>query len=195
MRFVDDSNRSPLNGDYNNVQPRFGFASALGNKMSVRGGYGIFYSAGRHTIKGEVGSAFRSGADVQFSRDGGFTRYATLQHPFPNGLTYPAGRDPLAFLGLGFDSYDPDSRNPQYQQWNFSIQREPPGKEVVEENAAGSERRWLSEAEFKQLTAFFVSGINAGKLCGLRIFRVASLQERPEYAEWTREALKKLRRT
>jgi len=57
---------------------------------------------------------------------------------------------------------------------------------------AGSERRWLSEPEFKQLTDFFVHGINRGKLCGIRIFRVASLQERPEYAEWTKEALKKL---
>jgi hypothetical protein len=59
---------------------------------------------------------------------------------------------------------------------------------------AGSERRWLSEQEFKQLTDFFVQDINQGKLCGIRIFRVASLQERPEYAEWTKEALKKLQR-
>lgn len=59
---------------------------------------------------------------------------------------------------------------------------------------SGSEARWLSEEEFKQLTAFFVDGINDGRLCGLRVFRVASLQERPEYAAWTKEALTKLRR-
>jgi len=138
MRFVDDSNRSPFNGDYNNLQPRFGFAYALGDRMSVRGGYGIFYSAGRHTIKGEVGSAFRSGTAVQFSRDSNLTRYATLANPLPNGLTLPPGRDPLAFLGLGFDSYDPASQNPQWQQWNFSIQRQVLSNGVLEVNYAGS---------------------------------------------------------
>ncbi len=60
--------------------------------------------------------------------------------------------------------------------------------------SAGSERRWLSEQEFKQLTAFFIQDINQGKLCGIRIFRVASLQERPDYVTWTKEALAKLKR-
>jgi hypothetical protein len=58
---------------------------------------------------------------------------------------------------------------------------------------AGSEGRWLSEQEFKPVTGFFVEDINQGKLCGLRIFRVASLQERPAYATWTKEALTKLK--
>lgn len=60
---------------------------------------------------------------------------------------------------------------------------------------SGSEARWLSEEEFKQLTDFFVAKVNEGKLCGIRIFRVASLEERPEYAKWTKEALAKLTRT
>jgi hypothetical protein len=59
---------------------------------------------------------------------------------------------------------------------------------------AGSEGRWLSEQEFKELTDFFIQQINRGRLCGIRIFRVASLQERPEYAKWTKEALTKLKR-
>jgi hypothetical protein len=138
MRFVDENNRSPFDGDYNNIQPRIGIAYALGDKMSLRVGYGIFYSVARHTIKGEVGSAFRSSSDVQFSRDSDFTRFATMSNPFPEGLTLPPGRDPLAFLGLGFDSYDPKSKNPQWQQWNFSIQRQVPGDGVVEVNYAGS---------------------------------------------------------
>ncbi len=59
---------------------------------------------------------------------------------------------------------------------------------------AGSEGRWLSEEETKQLLDFFVQGINEGKLCGLRVFRVENLQQRPEYAAWTKEALTKLKR-
>jgi hypothetical protein len=59
---------------------------------------------------------------------------------------------------------------------------------------AGSEGRWLSEQEFKQLTDFFIENTNRGRLCGIRIFRVASLQERPDYVKWTKEALTKLKR-
>lgn len=57
---------------------------------------------------------------------------------------------------------------------------------------AGSERRWLTEEEFKQLMDLFVRHINEGKTVGLRIFRAQSLQERPEYLTWTQEMLKKL---
>ena len=59
---------------------------------------------------------------------------------------------------------------------------------------AGSERRWLSEEETRQLLDFFVQGINEGKLCGLRVFRVENLQQRPEYAAWTKQALTRLKR-
>ncbi len=59
---------------------------------------------------------------------------------------------------------------------------------------AGSEGRWLSEDEIRQLLNFFVQGINQRKLCGLRIFRVENLIQRPEYVAWTKEALAKLKR-
>lgn len=147
MQYAGSSRRSPYNGDYNNIQPRIGIAYALGNKMSVRAGYGIFYSVSRASIKGEVGSAFRANTGIDWSRDGGITQYATLQDPFPNGLSLPPGpsKDPLAFLGLGFDSYDPNTVNPQWQQWNFSIQRQLPGSAgVLEVNYAGSKGTHLS---------------------------------------------------
>ncbi len=147
MMYAGGGNRrTPYLGDYNNVQPRIGIAYALGNRMSIRAGYGIYYSVSRASIKGEVGSAFRSGSDIQFSRDGNFTQYATLQNPFPNGLTLPPGpsRDPLGYIGQGFDSYDPHTVNPQVQQWSFSIQRQVPGNGVVEVSYNGSKGTHLS---------------------------------------------------
>ncbi len=138
MGFVDDKIRSAFDGDWNNVQPRIGIAYALGRTMSVRAGYGIFYVASRHTTSGEPGSAFRSRPALQWSRDGGLTQYATLENPYPAGLTPPWGRDPLAFLGVGLGAYARNDINPQYQQWNFSIQREVPGNGVAEINYAGS---------------------------------------------------------
>ena len=54
---------------------------------------------------------------------------------------------------------------------------------------AGSERRWLTEAEFKQLMRLFVRHMNEGKTVGLRIFRAENLLERPEYMSWAKEML------
>ncbi|MGE5645022.1 MAG: carboxypeptidase regulatory-like domain-containing protein [Acidobacteriota bacterium] len=146
MRFATPDHRSPYDGDYNNIQPRFGIAYALGKKMSLRAGYGIYYSVSRASIKGEVGSAFRSGTSLEFSRDSNVTQYATLQNPFPNGLLQPPGpsKDPMAFVGLGWDAYDPHTVNPQWQQWNFSIQRELPGNAVLEVAYSGSKGTHLA---------------------------------------------------
>jgi hypothetical protein len=60
---------------------------------------------------------------------------------------------------------------------------------------AGSEGRWLNEDEFKTMTNYFVDKINEGRLAGIRLFRVQSLIDRPEYAAWTKEALARLKRT
>jgi len=146
MLYANSDQRSPYNGDYNNIQPRVGMAYALGKKMSIRAGYGIYYSVSRASIKGEVGSAFRSGSSLEFSRDGGFTQYATLKNPFPTGLTQPPGptKDPLAYVGLGFDAYDPNTVNPQIQQWNLTIQRELPGNSMFEVSYGGSKGTHLS---------------------------------------------------
>ncbi len=139
MKFVDDNHKSPFDGDWNNVQPRFGFAFALNNKTSLRGAYGIFYTVSRHTIKGEVGSAFGLvDSSVQWTNDSHLTQLGTLQNPWPNGLTLPPGRNPLAFLGQDAGANFPHDDNPQYQQWNFSIQREVPGHGVVEVNYVGT---------------------------------------------------------
>ena len=133
MRFADDENRCLYDGDYNNVQPRLGFAYALNNKTSIRGAYGMFYMVSRHTVKGEVGTAFGfTDTSIPWTLDSGRTQYATIANPFPAGLTLPPGRDSIAFLGRGAGTPLPKDNNPQYQQWNFSVQREVPGHGVVE---------------------------------------------------------------
>jgi hypothetical protein len=139
MRFADNNHRTPYDGDYNNVQPRVGFAYALNNKTSLRGAYGLFYVVSRHTIKGEVGTAFGfTDSSIPWSLDSGLTQYATFGNPWPAGLTYPPGRNPSFFLGMGAGTPLPKDDNPQYQQWTFSIQREVPGQGVVEINYVGT---------------------------------------------------------
>jgi hypothetical protein len=140
FKFADNNNRSPINGDYNNFQPRFGFAYALDDKTAIRGGYGIFYTVSRATIKGHTGAAFSTDSTPEFSRDGGLTEYASLSNPYPNGLTLPPGNSLGAstFLGLGIGTETRADANPQYQSWNFSVQRQLPASSVLEVNYTGS---------------------------------------------------------
>jgi hypothetical protein len=138
--FADNGTRSPIDGDYNNWQPRFGIAYALDNKTAIRAGYGIFYTVSRATIKGHTGAGFSTDSSPEFSRDGNLTQYATLENPYPNGLNIPPGNTLGAstFLGLGFGTESRPDSNPQYQSWNFSVQRQMPLNSVVEVNYTGS---------------------------------------------------------
>ncbi len=140
FRFVDENNRHPMDGDYNNIQPRIGFALALNDRTSIRAGYGIFYTLSRATIKGHTGSGFTTNTSVESSRDGGLTQYASLQNPYPNGLNIPPGNSQGAatFLGLGIGTESRPNQNPQYQLWNFSIQRALPGSSVFQVSYTGS---------------------------------------------------------
>ena len=139
MKFADGNHRTPYSGDWNNVQPRIGFAYALNNKTSVRGAYGLFYVVSRHTIKGEVGTAFGfTDSSIPWSLDSGLTQYASFANPWPAGLTYPPGRNASFFLGMGAGTPLPKDDNPQYQQWTFSVQHEVPGHGVIEVNYAGT---------------------------------------------------------
>ena len=140
FKFTDNNTRSPIDGDYNNWQPRFGFAYALNEKTAVRGGYGIFYTVSRATIKGHTGSGFSTDSSPEFSRDGGLTEYASLSNPYPNGLSTPPGNTlgAATFLGLGIGTESRADSNPQYQSWNFSVQRQLPASGVVEVNYTGS---------------------------------------------------------
>lgn len=140
FKFADNNTRSPNDGYYNNWQPRFGFAYALDDKTALRGGYGIFYTLSRATTKGHTGSGFSTDSSPQFTRDGGLTEYATLSNPYPDGLQIPPGNSLGAstFLGLGVGTESRPDRNPQYQSWNFSIQRQLPSSSVAEVNYTGS---------------------------------------------------------
>jgi hypothetical protein len=145
FKFADANTRSPIDGDYNNWQPRIGFAYALGNKTALRGGYGIYYTVSRATIKGHTGSGFSTDSGPEFSRDGGLTQYATLENSYPNGLNIPPGNSlgPATFLGLGIGTETRPDSNPQYQSWNFSVQRQIPLGSVVEVNYTGSKGNHL----------------------------------------------------
>lgn len=141
MKFVNDQRRSPFHGDYNNFSPRLGFAYALNDKTSIRGGWGMLYQLSRATVYGHTGAGFNVNSQPTFSLDSGATRFATLNNPYPQGMLLPPGNSEgdNTFIGLGAGTIVPENnRNPEYYSWNFSVQRSLPAQSVFEMNYTGS---------------------------------------------------------
>jgi hypothetical protein len=140
LKFTDSNRRSPFNGDYNNFSPRLGFAYALDEKTSIRGGWGLLYQLSRATVYGHTGAGFNVNSQPTYSLDSNETLFANLNNPYPQGMLLPPGRSngDSTYLGLNVGTPVPSlNRNPEYYSWNWSVQRQV-GTGVVEVNYTGS---------------------------------------------------------
>ena len=126
--------------DKNNLVPRIGFAFQASPKTVVRGGYGIFFDTlgidRQHVNQG----GFNQATSLIPSRDNGLTFRATLANPFPDGIQIPPGASGglLTFLGRGVTFFSERPLNPYVQRWSLSVQRELPGRIVVETGYVGN---------------------------------------------------------
>lgn len=131
--FASSKERTIVNDDWKDIQPRFGFAYLLGRKMVVRGGYGIYYSQPR---SGGAGGApygtegFNQGTSaITTYQNDGATPYLHLNNPFPSGLELPAGNSRGPLNDVGFGAVGPlrnVTNNPYEQSWSFGIERQLP---------------------------------------------------------------------
>ena len=110
----------------------------------------------------------------------------------PRELEYPFDFDIDAVI---FNVYN-TKQIPNAEKMLIETEKKFPGKPIITGLylSSGSEKRWITEEEFKSLMDLFVRHINEGKTVGLRVFRAQNLEERPEYATWAKEALAKLKR-
>jgi Carboxypeptidase regulatory-like domain/TonB dependent receptor len=123
-----------------NFMPRVGLTYKLNDLTVVRGGYGMFYGFLGQRRGDVIQSGFSQNTNIIPSLDNGLTFIATLSNPFPNGITEPVGNalGVQTFLGQGISYFDPNPKSPRSQRWQIGVQRELPGRVVVELGYVGN---------------------------------------------------------
>ncbi|MDR3772791.1 MAG: TonB-dependent receptor [Terracidiphilus sp.] len=152
--FASPSQRTIVNGDWKDIQPRFGFAYQLTPLTVVRGGYGIYYSQPRSGVTGVApygsqGFNQYTSAVTTYQSDGA-TPYLHLSNPFPdlnnpgstgtNGLIQPPGNKLGLMNDIGYGANGPlrDVTNTPYEQsWSFGLERQLPANVLVSAIYAG----------------------------------------------------------
>ena len=142
--------RSTLHTDWNNFAPRFGFAWALPNRrLSIRGGYGIFYDI----VQMNSFNAVRANPPfVQF-------RTFTVNNPIDQIPTTPI----QTVFGSGaqtalpaVQAIDPNLRTGYIQNGSFTVQRQFAGEFLAEVGYA--RQKWTKFTAGRDLDAPFQNG-------------------------------------
>jgi hypothetical protein len=115
---VNGHPRQPYSLTKTNIQPRVGFAYSLNQNTVFRGGFGEMIlnpAAGPNSLGYNYTTTFNA------SLDGGKHPYATIDNPYPNGITPPPGSSNGLRTALG---QSPWFLNPNYKTpsvWTFSL--------------------------------------------------------------------------
>jgi Carboxypeptidase regulatory-like domain/TonB dependent receptor len=125
---------------HNNFMPRVGLTYKLNDLSVLRGGYGVYYGFLGQRRGDVIQSGFSQNTNIIPSLDNGLTFISTLSNPFPNGISEPQGsaQGIATFLGQSVTFFDPNPKSPRTQRWQIGIQRELPGRWVLEASYVGN---------------------------------------------------------
>jgi hypothetical protein len=157
---VNGQPRALWNGDKNNFAPRVGIAYQLNAKTVLRAGYGIFYDMLGVDRQDVNQGGFNQSTNLIPSTDNGQTFQARLSNPFPTGLQAPPGASGglSTFLGRAASFFNPNAVNPYMQRWSFSVQRELPGRVLLDTSYVGNRGTKLGVSrEFTPTPAQYLS--------------------------------------
>jgi hypothetical protein len=118
------------------ISPRVGFAwvpKFLGKGTVIRSGFGIFATPiGISNGLGLNQPGFGQTTQFVVTNNNYLSPASTLSNPFPNGVVQPSLPNSGTFLGQQVKFFNPNVLNPYSMRWNFGVQRQLPGKFVLE---------------------------------------------------------------
>jgi hypothetical protein len=137
--FASSKQRTVNNTDWNDWQPRFGFAYQFSPKWVVRGGFGVYYSQSRSGVTGV--SPYSSQGFNQFTglvttyQNDGATPYLRLSNPYPNGLILPPGNSLGLLNDVGFGAQGPirnEKTTPSEETWTLGFEHQLPWNTLID---------------------------------------------------------------
>ena len=158
--FASNSRRTNYVTDWNDFQPRVGFALQFAPKMVMRGGYGIYYGQSRSGVTGVVpygGQGFNQYTNViNYYQNDHATPYLHLNNPYPNGLIQPAGNSLGLMNDVGFNANGPlrtaaANQTPYEQSWSVGVERELRGNILINAEYIGKKGTHLPFSGANQL--------------------------------------------
>ena len=130
------------------IQPRFGLAYRLTEKLVLRGGWGRYYLNPSNSYIQSVG--FSTSTPLVTSLDGGRTPITNLiNNPFPSGLLLPPGHTAglLTNVGQGLTVVNRGFILPHMDQFSFGLQYQLPGHARLDISYVGSRGKNLESSE------------------------------------------------
>lgn len=145
---VNGQPRGAANTYMHAIQPRFGFAYRITDKLVVRGGWGRYYINPSNNYIQSTG--FSTSTPLVTSLDGGRTPISNLiNNPFPSGLLLPPGSSagPLTNIGQGLTVVNPKFILPHMDQFSFGFQYALPGHSKIDASYVGSRGKNLESSQ------------------------------------------------
>jgi hypothetical protein len=122
--------------------PRFGYSYALGQKTTIRGGAGVFYSPLRYDATAALQTGFTTEAPLVSSNNGDLTPASSfsLSNPFPGGPQAPTGNVNRLLTGIGdpIAAYSEIIKSPVIYQFSTGVQRQLAHNTILEVDYVGS---------------------------------------------------------
>ena len=135
LQYASTSNRYPFPANYKAIQPRLGLAYQVDRNTVIHAGYGLIYF---NTFESPIGTGY--------TQTTSYGNYVTsppinpLSNPYPTGVVLPTGSSLglSTALGQGVSFPDPSHVQPRDTQFTLNVQRQFPGRLVVQAGYVGA---------------------------------------------------------